>query len=146
MAALVKGINAKIRSNPAVSYVCSTRRFSFHNICCSVYWVDWGLWKVKGKLQQGCSVRVWIERGERNCVFGYMLGERTSMAGPKCSDEDEDGQSLTDAHHRFLGSSIQLRNSYCSCYGHTEESRIVCFPLYPLSSTIASRPIAFLLF
>lgn len=27
MAAFIKAINAKIRSNPAVSYVCSTRKF-----------------------------------------------------------------------------------------------------------------------
>lgn len=30
MAALVKAINAKIRSNPAVSYVCSTRKLVFY--------------------------------------------------------------------------------------------------------------------
>jgi hypothetical protein len=29
MAALVKAVNAKIRSNPVLDYVCSTRKFSY---------------------------------------------------------------------------------------------------------------------
>lgn len=80
MAAVVKAVNAKIRSNPAVSYVCSTRRFVLLcNIRCSCLLGRLGVMESEGrasvKLQCAGSDRVW--RGD---LSFWVYAKRSEQA------------------------------------------------------------------